>query len=445
MEGFDAEAHRAALRELMTPTPPPAPLLRLSERLSSARALLGAARRESCGKGELHALREENRALRARVRELEEALGAAAGGENSRPNGSEDGRGRPQQEKEQEKVAAPENPAESPATVRGVVAIQSAFRGRMERRALTVERELSRLPISEPSTPLLLRLKTDAAGGAAPAAAPLPLDFSSPPPPAARPSPVPAAAAAPASSPAAAPAAAAPFAAALKAKRKVLSSTQSCWNLRVKAMNEIEAMYVDGGVATSAPSLPDDLRKLSRCLKAQLGDLRSAIIREACRLLVTVAGSCGGEAAFAPFFASLLPSLLSRLFVTVRPIADAADTCVRSALQRSGPETAARAVPVLVRAALEDGHPQVRARSCEYLTLVLLSSPPPASGPARGGVAAAVARVALDSDRDARAAARHLFLAVEVVWPDEAARLASSFSAATRRAISDDRAQLQNE
>ena len=70
-------------------------------------------------------------------------------------------------------------------------------------------------------------------------------------------------------------------------------------------------------------------------LGAQLLDLRSTVVRSACRLLVVLGEALGRQ--FQDFVVFYLPRLLSRLYVTVKVISNSSDQCIHSLLIATRP------------------------------------------------------------------------------------------------------------
>src|SRR5688572_8331696 len=68
-------------------------------------------------------------------------------------------------------------------------------------------------------------------------------------------------------------------------------------------------------------------------MEHQLQDLRSSVIREACRTLLTMAHVSG--ALFHEHMAFYLPILFSRLYVTIKIISQSSHDCIRALLERS--------------------------------------------------------------------------------------------------------------
>ncbi len=73
----------------------------------------------------------------------------------------------------------------------------------------------------------------------------------------------------------------------IRDQMKVLKNIESNWSLRVKAMNKLETLFREKNAHRMAGAMAE-LMLIRKCIATQLEDLRSSIVREACRLLVIV-------------------------------------------------------------------------------------------------------------------------------------------------------------
>ncbi len=121
----------------------------------------------------------------------------------------------------------------------------------------------------------------------------------------------------------------------LKEQRRILKDIVSNWTLRVKALNRYEELITSqpAQVWSNWSGLRDELDSLRPCIEAQLNDLRSSIVREACRCLISLAGHLPGRS-FDDSLAVYIPILCSKLYVTVKAISAPCDSCITELIAR---------------------------------------------------------------------------------------------------------------
>ncbi len=108
------------------------------------------------------------------------------------------------------------------------------------------------------------------------------------------------------------------------------------------------------------------LSRMRRPLEANLKDLRSAIVRETCKVLASCF-DCLGQL-FAPVAGALLPTLLDLVACGNKVIAAYADHCCQHMLETVGVSSA---LPRLVRAASSSKSREMREQCVGYLCIVL--------------------------------------------------------------------------
>jgi hypothetical protein len=201
----------------------------------------------------------------------------------------------------------------------------------------------------------------------------------------------------------------------------------------VKALQKLDALVKDGVVR--AIGFEDELKAhVVPALEAQLMDLRSSIVKEACKALASLAAAIGR--AFDTSAAALLPVLFTRLYVSIKVISSSGETCARALVTSAG---SARLMPVL-SAAMDDSHAVVRAKACN-LTEMLLEhlADNGLSREVEAAIIAQAARAVEDSDGPTRAAGRQLSLALELCAPAAFQRLLTHLPAAVTKALDKDR------
>lgn len=116
--------------------------------------------------------------------------------------------------------------------------------------------------------------------------------------------------------------------------RQPLMNLDACWTLRSKSMNRLEELCRERGTNgfTSWTTWSDELKHFQRPMSVQLGDLRSSILREACRLLIAIADANRSE--FEEQLAFYLPILWKSLYVTIKIISTTADETIMELVTR---------------------------------------------------------------------------------------------------------------
>lgn len=215
------------------------------------------------------------------------------------------------------------------------------------------------------------------------------------------------------------------------------ASTAAEWTTRQAALRRLQALVLGG-----APSLNGDatlflagLRTLREPLAAQVADLRSQIIREACVTLALLARALGD--AFESYVDFFFEKLLRQSVITIAIISSSAHLCLRALIARTRPH---RCAP-RIAAALADRSSAVRVRAAEYCELLARVLPPPADGergPLERHADALIGalRVALrDAVADVRALARSAFWALNAHLPAHCSALMAASDVQTQRLL----------
>jgi CLIP-associating protein 1/2 len=216
------------------------------------------------------------------------------------------------------------------------------------------------------------------------------------------------------------------------------------WTKRLGALRRLQGLVLGGAanVGADAPSaLLASLKPLREAMSAQLSDLRSQIIREACVTLKLLAGALGE--AFAEHVDFFFDKLLRQTGVTILIISRSAHACMCELIARTRP---VRSAP-RVAAALADRSTAVRIRAIEYFELLARVIPPPAVEGERGpldrhaDILLAALRPALrDAVAEVRAIARAAFWALHAHLPAQCRALLESSDAQTQRLLRDEEA-----
>ena len=221
--------------------------------------------------------------------------------------------------------------------------------------------------------------------------------------------------------------------------QRLLENTDADWQERAKGMEKLEKLVRKHDLAKLPNWWKKEARTLGRCITAQLQDLRSSVVRAACVQLIGMSEVLGEHDQFMDFFAELLPTLLSKLYVTIRVIRQSADDCVRAVITLAY-YYAPILIPVLIETGRGDSHAVVRARAADYLAQILIQcSDDTTVDDYILELAGLIGQNINDSDNDARMASRMLFLAFERLWPQAASKLFEKFSSATQRSVKSNR------
>jgi len=353
----------------------------------------------------------------------------------------------------------------SPAAVASATKIQSAFRGHLTRSALELEKQLAALPINSPSTPAQTSAKRVRSNPIASAIAKPKFTLNTE-----SESTSNASSALP--TPVATPAmkkvtpatqrtlTVKQVATELKSLKKTLRDTSNDWTLRQQALNRIEelARTVIVQSSTDIDTWELELKGLQPALIEQIIDLRSSIVREACRTLIALS-----EAHVVAFEASCsvyLPHLFKNLYVTIKVISGSCDECCRTLVRTVN---SPKLIPTLLAGA-NDTHKEVREGAGRYLAQLMTQigvdgitesdlSPTASQAVINArraglteqidGVCEMVRKYIGDGDKDVRAAFRLVFesLFTSTSYRSAADQLFASFSAAVQKTIESERRQ----
>jgi hypothetical protein len=155
----------------------------------------------------------------------------------------------------------------------------------------------------------------------------------------------------------------------LDAVAKTLQDNDENWKPRMKALVTLEG-YITDHAGDSSILDKDFFRALRMPLKQQLLDLRSSIVREACKALTSIADSGGDHAEIIVSFC--LPSVMEVSAGANKVMSTYARTCLWSVLTTC---EAHGAVNYLVEAACTNKNKGIRENSLEGLRIILRNWP----------------------------------------------------------------------
>lgn len=140
------------------------------------------------------------------------------------------------------------------------------------------------------------------------------------------------------------------------------------WLQRIAAMVRLEAIALGGGPEVFEEAFTESLGKLTDVIVAQIGDRRSAVVKQVSHLLVVLARTA--TSAFEKSVEQFVAALLKTTVVTIGIIAESGNTCIRGIIEHC---EAPRIVHTLTETVLKERSPKMRGYIVEYLTLILKS------------------------------------------------------------------------
>jgi len=228
-----------------------------------------------------------------------------------------------------------------------------------------------------------------------------------------------------------------------KVRRVLLDNKSSEWEKRIKALRRCRSLA--STVAESADSslleaFVSVLRTVKRPLAAQVNDLRSSVVREACECLGSVAESLGdlfGEA----LGDEVVPALLKTSAVTIQIVSDSGAEATRRVLNSSK-----LPAQVLVGLMLHAGHRSAlatRGAVAEFLGIVLERHPKSEIDRCVVQVEASLRHGLSDPHAEIRRQSRRNFCHYRLTYGDRAHLLYMSLDAATQRSITEEKSDVE--
>ncbi|OQR88259.1 CLIP-associating protein [Achlya hypogyna] len=205
------------------------------------------------------------------------------------------------------------------------------------------------------------------------------------------------------------------------------------WTKRVEALRLV-GTWATAEHTHSSHAFVSGIHELRDAIADQVGDLRSAVVKEACATIAILASTMK-DAAFQAHVDTFLASLLKALVVSVEVVSGAADSCIRTILVST--RTGHHAVlPKVVQAATSRS-PVLRRCAVEYLGLVAASWNTKAM--LRHNVPDTIAKLLLlglcDGNCGVRAASRKSFWTFQARFPAKAKLVWEKLDAATKNAL----------
>jgi hypothetical protein len=217
----------------------------------------------------------------------------------------------------------------------------------------------------------------------------------------------------------------------------LLVSDQAFWDRRLDALRKIEGLLL--GDAHEFPSFLPSLALLHQPLIRQITDLRSAVVREACRQVCLLATTLRDKD-FEACADAVLPHLVSRSTLRVDVMVSSADTAAQVIIAHSSLK---KAVGTLINDAQQHKNAVIRTTSMRYLCLivetVLADSSKHRHLRRHGyeqGIGKCVVKALGDGKSAIREQGRNTYHAYERLFPDSARDLYENhFTERTKKAL----------
>ncbi|GMH33117.1 hypothetical protein BSKO_00951 [Bryopsis sp. KO-2023] len=185
------------------------------------------------------------------------------------------------------------------------------------------------------------------------------------------------------------------------------------WDKRITALIRLEGIFLGG--ASSFESCQEYIKMLKDPLTAQINDRRSAVSRQACHAVATMAAIMGCQfEAEAIFF---LPVLFKVLIITVQVMADAADKCVHSILRYC---QCGRLVPKICEVLISDRNAKSRQHCSKFLLQVMEEWAPSVYERQTDAIENAIRCASQDTTSETRTVGRLAFGAYTQACPERA-------------------------
>lgn len=228
----------------------------------------------------------------------------------------------------------------------------------------------------------------------------------------------------------------------LESIRRILDENRSGeWEKRVRALKKCRDLAIfacECGDDGMGEAFLAGLKGLKRQLAAQIGDLRSAVVREACEVLAEMA-ECLGDAFGDTIGDVVIPALLKTSAVTIQVVWESGAETMRRTLNSS------RIPPAIVSAMTQCAGSRnataTRSSVAEYVGIILDRHPRSELDRSVSSLEGAI-RVGLnDAQADVRRRSRKNFCILEMMYPDRARTLFAKLDVVTQKAIIEEKGE----
>jgi CLIP-associating protein 1/2 len=208
--------------------------------------------------------------------------------------------------------------------------------------------------------------------------------------------------------------------------KELLKGVEEDWEKRTAALRSISPILTKGSEMQCVDALIEGLHKE---LSTQVADLRSQVVRVACKILQDIATEHGRS--IAPLAAGVLPTLLKNLYVSVKAISMASAVTVETIVGAA--PTAAILAVLLAHAS--DSHVKTRLGVAEYVGCFLRAGGVPSSSQV-GHILTALKKLVTDADPKVREAAGKCFWQVHAQWAGPAEAMRAKLEPAPQKLLS---------
>lgn len=218
----------------------------------------------------------------------------------------------------------------------------------------------------------------------------------------------------------------------------LLSSLDGDWGLRVRALHRIEALVsfvslpMPESTATDPQSWAEQIALFQPHFAVQVNELRSSIVRETCRLLISLSKILG--TGMSGCIVALIPNIIANSYVTVKVIRESSITCTSELITRVPSVTY---LPPLLNL-LNDAHAPARASATKHIGDVLQGDEAVCLSEHKDvldQVLTIIPKVFEDKDPEVRKNSIFLFKEYKKRFPDKADSLFPTLSARAQKAI----------
>jgi len=211
--------------------------------------------------------------------------------------------------------------------------------------------------------------------------------------------------------------------------KKTITAKEADWTPRMKALKTIRVLVREGLL---------ELKSWNRIVKPtflkivtiQLEDLRAAIIKEVCGIIMEVCERLGSESIDIVKF--LFPLLSKSLYATAKVISISAHACLHDLVSGVGSFDLFEDI----MRGMRDAHAAVRQRCVEYLGIIMLASKE--SGDVEMNseyIIQGLVRCLSDGDPEVRQASRKLYFLIRNNWQNLAGKAYENMASDAQRAV----------
>mmetsp|Transcript_48076 Transcript_48076/g.112371 ORF Transcript_48076/g.112371 Transcript_48076/m.112371 type:complete len:792 (-) Transcript_48076:82-2457(-) len=217
--------------------------------------------------------------------------------------------------------------------------------------------------------------------------------------------------------------------------QRTLADQKGDWKGRMKALQQLQGIVLASSESTtfSGRDFAQHTARIREPLVAQVQDLRSAIVREACSVLFLLAQVLGSD--FEPFALAALPLLFKATFVAIAVIAESSFQCICAIVRECRTQR--------VLGGLVEQHNSrngtLRLRCTQALLLALQTYPVHAVDKHVDAIEAVLRRALEDARDEVRAAGRQCFWVFQELYEERGTRLYGRLDGNKQKVLEEER------